>query len=249
MSLAHRLGFAAIACLFAAPLPAGAALIMHKDLSHEMALAVAEGAMQACLAKGYATSAVVVDRDGETLVAMRGDGAGPHTVENARRKAYTANTFKMPSGGLRQEIIGSQFGRAPAGDVAEHHRHRRRRADQGRQRRDRRRRGVRFAGHRLGVRQRRYRKDQRPIAVAVIPETAKRLPGIHSPCPAEESQCRFCVTSGYGFRVPRYARPRNDVTSASDISARRNRPATAAGSRKSRGCRRARAKNRLRRRI
>ena len=105
MSLAHRLGFAAIACLCAAPLPASAALIMRKDLSHDMALAVAEGAMQACLAKGYATSAVVVDRDGETLVAMRGDGAGPHTLENARRKAYTANTFKMPTADYAKKLL------------------------------------------------------------------------------------------------------------------------------------------------
>ena len=105
MSLAHRLGFAAIACLIAAPLPASAALIMRKDLSHDMALAVAEGALQACLAKGYATSAAVVDRDGETLVAMRGDGAGPHTLENARRKAYTANTFKMPTADYAKKLL------------------------------------------------------------------------------------------------------------------------------------------------
>ena len=105
MSLAHRLGFAAIVCLFAAPLPADAALIMRKDLSHDMALAVAEGALQACLAKGYGTSAVVVDRDGETLVAMRGDGAGPHTLENARRKAYTANTFKMPTADYAKKLL------------------------------------------------------------------------------------------------------------------------------------------------
>jgi uncharacterized protein GlcG (DUF336 family) len=70
-----------------------------------MALAVAEGAMQACLAKGYATSAVVVDRDGETLVAMRGDGAGPHTLENARRKAYTANTFKQPTAEYAKKLL------------------------------------------------------------------------------------------------------------------------------------------------
>jgi uncharacterized protein GlcG (DUF336 family) len=96
-SLGFRsLGFAAAAAaLCALSAPAGAALIMHKDISHDMALAIAEGAIQACLAKGYATSAVVVDRDGETLVAMRGDGAGIHTLENARRKAYTANTFKQ----------------------------------------------------------------------------------------------------------------------------------------------------------
>ena len=51
--------------------------------------------MAACAAKGYPESAVVVDRDGDTIVAMRGDEASPHTMENARRKAYTAMTFKQ----------------------------------------------------------------------------------------------------------------------------------------------------------
>jgi uncharacterized protein GlcG (DUF336 family) len=31
------------------------------------------------------------------MVAMRADNAGPHTMENARRKAYTARTFRMPT--------------------------------------------------------------------------------------------------------------------------------------------------------
>ena len=34
------------------------------------------------------------DRDGETVVALRGDNASPHTMENARRKAYTALSFR-----------------------------------------------------------------------------------------------------------------------------------------------------------
>jgi uncharacterized protein GlcG (DUF336 family) len=40
---------------------------------------------------------VVVDRDGETVVAIRGDNAQPYTMENARRKAYTAMNFRIPS--------------------------------------------------------------------------------------------------------------------------------------------------------
>ncbi len=40
-------------------------------------------------------AAVVVDRAGDTIVAMRADNAGPHTMENARRKAYTARTFRQ----------------------------------------------------------------------------------------------------------------------------------------------------------
>jgi uncharacterized protein GlcG (DUF336 family) len=30
-------------------------------------------------------------------VALRGDGTGPHTFENSRRKAYTARTFRVSS--------------------------------------------------------------------------------------------------------------------------------------------------------
>ena len=70
---------------------------MHKDLPLGIARTIAEGAIEACAAKGWAESAVVVDRDGETIVEMRGDNASPLTVENARRKAYTAMTFKQPT--------------------------------------------------------------------------------------------------------------------------------------------------------
>ena len=99
MPVVRRLSFAATAiaataaCAFAAP--AGAALIMHKDLPLSVAKTIAEEAVAACAAKTYAVSAVVVDRDGETIVEMRGDNAAPHTMENARRKAYTAMTFKQ----------------------------------------------------------------------------------------------------------------------------------------------------------
>jgi uncharacterized protein GlcG (DUF336 family) len=96
MPVVRFVGCAAIASLLAvAATPAGAALIMHKDLSFSVAKTIGEAVIAACGAKGYAESVVVVDRDGETLVAMRGDEASPHTMENARRKAYTAMTFKQ----------------------------------------------------------------------------------------------------------------------------------------------------------
>ena len=71
-----------------------AQLLTHRDLADAMAKTVAETAIDSCAAKGYAVSAVVVDRDGEVIVAMRADNAGPHTMENARRKAYTARSFR-----------------------------------------------------------------------------------------------------------------------------------------------------------
>jgi len=89
----RRLALVALAAAVA--WPAGAQLIQRKDLSYAAAKAVAENALDACKARGYAVSVVVVDRAGLTVVSLRADGASPHTMENARRKAYTAMTFKM----------------------------------------------------------------------------------------------------------------------------------------------------------
>ena len=99
MLLASAAGFSLILAA-----PSSAQLLQHKDLSLSVALAIANGALDACKAMGYAVSVVVVDRDGETLVSLRGDGSGPHTVENARRKAYTANTFRMTTEAFLQEM-------------------------------------------------------------------------------------------------------------------------------------------------
>lgn len=78
----------------AASAPAGAQLLTHKDLTVAIARTIVETSIEACRARGWNTSAVVVDRAGDTIVAMRGDNASPHTMENARRKAYTARTFR-----------------------------------------------------------------------------------------------------------------------------------------------------------
>ncbi|HEV2678341.1 MAG TPA: heme-binding protein [Aliidongia sp.] len=95
-SNASRLGSLILAAAMAGlwPTAASAQLRTQKVLSYEAAKLIASTAVEACLTKGFHVSAVVVDRDGETVALLRGDGAGPHTVENARRKAYTANSFK-----------------------------------------------------------------------------------------------------------------------------------------------------------
>jgi uncharacterized protein GlcG (DUF336 family) len=74
--------------------PVQAELPVHHDLPAAAAVTIAQGTLESCAAKGYAVSVVVVDRAGETILAIRGDNAAPHTMENARRKAYTAMTFK-----------------------------------------------------------------------------------------------------------------------------------------------------------
>jgi uncharacterized protein GlcG (DUF336 family) len=72
-------------------------LITQKALSLAVAETIANGAMDSCKAMGYAVSVAVVDRDGLTMVMLRGDNAGLHTPEGAERKAYTARTFRGSS--------------------------------------------------------------------------------------------------------------------------------------------------------
>ena len=86
----------AIAC--GAATTANAQLAVHKDLTLPIALTMAQTAAQTCTAEGYKVSVHVVGRNGEVLVAMRGDGANPHTMENSMRKAITSRMQRRPSG-------------------------------------------------------------------------------------------------------------------------------------------------------
>ena len=79
-------------------LPARAQLIAHKDISAAMALTIAQTAIATCTANGHRVSVTVVGRNAEVIVQVRGDGTGPHTMENSLRKAYTSRTFRIASG-------------------------------------------------------------------------------------------------------------------------------------------------------
>jgi uncharacterized protein GlcG (DUF336 family) len=87
-------GALAVGAVIAFAAPAHAQLLTHRDLSLAIATTIAQTALEKCTAEGYAVSVVVVNRGGDTVVALRGDNSGPHTMENARRKAYTALTFR-----------------------------------------------------------------------------------------------------------------------------------------------------------
>ncbi|MSP49552.1 MAG: heme-binding protein [Alphaproteobacteria bacterium] len=87
---------------------AEAQLLERKDLSYAIAKAVAEVALENCRGRGYNVSVVVVDRAGETLVALRADNAGPHTMENARRKAYTARTFRTATSAYAKRFADNE---------------------------------------------------------------------------------------------------------------------------------------------
>ena len=70
-------------------------VVMQRNLSLGMATTIAEAALAECKAKGFNTSAAVVDRAGQVLVIMRSEQATAQTAEMARRKAYTARMFRI----------------------------------------------------------------------------------------------------------------------------------------------------------
>src|SRR5204863_6947994 len=101
-----RLALAGMGCalvtVFAAP--AAARTVARKDLSIDGAVTIATTAMADCKAKGYLVSATVVGRNGEVMLQLRGDGTGPHTMENSFKKSFTARTFRIPSGDMEKRL-------------------------------------------------------------------------------------------------------------------------------------------------
>ena len=95
-SITKYLAGAAVAALLATPATAQGVL-MQKNVSLEMARAIADAALAKCRAMGYKISVSVVDRDGLPVLLMYDDGAGLNTREGADRKAYTAAAFHAPS--------------------------------------------------------------------------------------------------------------------------------------------------------
>lgn len=69
--------------------------------SSSLTAAQAMAALQAVQAyaknDGSDPSLAVIDRDGNTVLLLKGNGAAPHNIGLAQRKAFTANQFKMRS--------------------------------------------------------------------------------------------------------------------------------------------------------
>lgn len=81
-------------------------VVMQRNLSLGLAKTIAEAAMSACEEKGYHTAAAVVDRAGQILVVLRDERATAQVAEMARRKAYTARMFRIPTVDFQKRTAG-----------------------------------------------------------------------------------------------------------------------------------------------
>ena len=76
-----------------------------KLLTPEIALKLARATLEACRKEGFQVSVAVTDRFGVTQVLLRDRFAGPHTVEAATNKAWTAVSFRQDTLGLARATI------------------------------------------------------------------------------------------------------------------------------------------------
>jgi len=91
------------------------ALISFPVMKPEMTVKLATAVMESCRAEGAQIAVAVVDRFGTLQTLLRDRFAGPHTPETARRKAWTAVSFRADTLALAEntkpgsEAYGANF--------------------------------------------------------------------------------------------------------------------------------------------
>ncbi len=95
---------AAATLLICQPARAQEATFAVRMMTPETALKAAQGALAKCRDGGYQVAVAVVDRSGIAQVVLRDRFAGPHTVEMAVDKAWTAVSFRTNTAELAKAI-------------------------------------------------------------------------------------------------------------------------------------------------
>ncbi|MEV6331565.1 heme-binding protein [Streptomyces sp. NPDC051909] len=73
-------------------------------LTIEAATKAAQATLKAAEKENQRVSVAVVDRNGNTIVTLRGDGAGPQSYESAVKKAFTAVSWNAPTSELVKRL-------------------------------------------------------------------------------------------------------------------------------------------------
>lgn len=107
-----KAALAAAISLFVLPARAEDATFVVRVLAPATALKAAQAALASCRSSGFQASVAVVDRMGVVQVLLRDRFAGPHTVDMASAKAYTAASFRIST---RELAEATQPGKPQSG--------------------------------------------------------------------------------------------------------------------------------------
>ncbi|MHC0429627.1 GlcG/HbpS family heme-binding protein [Streptomyces sp. O3] len=84
--------------------------VKNKDLTRSTHLTIdaatraAQATLDAAEEENQRVTVAVVDRNGNTIVTLRGDGAGPQSYESAKKKAFTAVAWNAPTSDLVKRL-------------------------------------------------------------------------------------------------------------------------------------------------
>ncbi|MEU6392827.1 heme-binding protein [Streptomyces sp. NPDC046939] len=82
----------------------GGATMSTTHLTLASATKAAQAALDAAKKENQKVSVAVVDRNGNTVLTLRGDGAGPQAYEAAEKKAFTAVSWNAPTSELAKRL-------------------------------------------------------------------------------------------------------------------------------------------------
>ncbi len=112
-----KVALASAALMIFANAASAQAVITSKQLSVDAANGMAMAALEQCRKDGFRVSVAIVDRAGNVQVLLKDNGAGPHTPDTARRKAYTSASFGVPSAEFAKRVANP--GAATLKDITE----------------------------------------------------------------------------------------------------------------------------------
>lgn len=102
--LVPLIGAMSIALLSGSVLAENPPIIPIKRLSMEMALQIAQGAIEQCRKEGVQIAVTVVDRGGHAQAVLRDVLAMDLTLTISKQKAYTAMSFNSPTSALENRF-------------------------------------------------------------------------------------------------------------------------------------------------
>ncbi|MEU3556303.1 GlcG/HbpS family heme-binding protein [Streptomyces fragilis] len=105
---ANAAGPAPAAAPAAADVTKGRNTTQTTHLTADAAVRAAQAALDAAQDADQKVTVAVVDRNGNTVVTLRGDGAGPQSYDSAVRKAYTAVSWNAPT-----SVLAGRLDQAP----------------------------------------------------------------------------------------------------------------------------------------
>ncbi|MFI6521128.1 heme-binding protein [Spirillospora sp. NPDC050679] len=84
----------------------GGAVQQVNVLRSDAAMKIADAVQKEAAKQKQRVAVAIVDRSGDLRLVVKGDGAGPQTVESAKRKAFTAVSFGQPTSKLSGGATG-----------------------------------------------------------------------------------------------------------------------------------------------